>query len=80
MPIEITQEYAVLLTHFYFQSAELLAKIHKTQPGTVERDKLVFQLEALKECLNTYISESREELKEAFRKEKASKLIKKLGK
>lgn len=80
MTIEITDEYAVLLTHFYFQSAKLLSKIHKTQPGTWERDKLVFQLEALKECLNKYISKSKEELREAFRQKKASKLVENLGK
>ncbi|KKN43566.1 hypothetical protein LCGC14_0702130 [marine sediment metagenome] len=77
--VEITQEYAVLITHFSFQPAKLLNKIQASEPRSVERAEFTSTLHALKECMGEHIAKSEKEIVEAFRKNKAARLVLEMG-
>lgn len=73
--MEITEQYAVLILDASFKTTILLSKIRDSAPGSPERMRYEAELEAIKEWLREHIEQTREEIVEAFRKNKAAQLL-----
>jgi hypothetical protein len=76
--MSITEQYATLIWHAYFQSANLLDKIKNTKPKSFEREMYEAELNALKECLKEHITKTQTEIVNALRQNKAEQLVKDL--